>query len=205
MKKLSDSADLVNMTVEQILEWAEEMAKKGLYDATTGRLMRTGLKALVSILDESEPRDANSVLVNLDAIAERWARANKAVPDTMKTYKQRASNLLEDFIVYMENPAAFKGRGGGVGSKKAEKKDDRKAQQRPVSVEAEEQAASSLNTFRLPNGKIFRYALPDHFTIEDLRRIVYHLLPATADFDPMRPGGGYAPMSPALDSVGGVQ
>jgi len=200
MKKVNDSADLVNVTIEQILEWAEEMAKKGLYDATTGRLMRTGLKSLVTILDETEAHDPRSLLASLDEIAERWARANKAVPDTMKTYKQRASNLLEDFIVYMENPAAFKGRGGATGAKKAEKKEERKTQ-RPTANEVDEPAPSALNTFRLPNGKVFRYSLPESFTIEDLRRIVYHLLPATADFDPMRPGGGYPPMSPALDSV----
>jgi hypothetical protein len=58
---------------------------------------------------------------------------------------------------------------------------------------------------RMPNGKVFRYSLPEDFTIEDLRRIVYHLLPATADFDPMRPGGGFPPMSPALDSATTVQ
>ena len=41
-----------------------------------------------------------------------------------------------------------------------------------------------MNNFLLPNGKIFRYSLPEELTVDDLRRIVYHLLPAAIDFDP---------------------
>jgi len=43
-----------------------------------------------------------------------------------------------------------------------------------------------MNSFQLPNGKIFRYALPADVTVDDLKRIVFHLLPAAIDFDPLR-------------------
>lgn len=201
MKNLKDSADLVNVTVDQMLDWADEMTKKGLYDANTGRLLRSALKSLVSILDEHEAKDPSTLAANIDAIAERWARANKANPSTMKTYRQRAASLVEDFITFTKSPGAFKGRGGG-GPKK-EKKDERRAPD--TSVASDLQAgASPWNTFRLPDGRLFRYSLPENFTIEDLRRIVFHLLPATSDFDPMRPAGGFPPM-PALETTSHIQ
>jgi hypothetical protein len=197
MQNVNESADFVN----DILGWAEEMEKKGLYDHSTSKNLRTALKALVTVLDPSEQRDAKHLIAEMESIAERWARANRANPATMRTYKQRAISLLEDYIGYMENPASFKGRGGTGAPKKSEKKEERRA----ATPSPTEPGAGSINAFRMPNGKVFRYSLPEDFTIEDLRRIVYHLLPATADFDPMRPGGGFPPMSPALDSSTTVQ
>jgi len=203
-KKVNNSEDLVNMTVEQVMEWGEEMARKGMYDSNTSRLFRTGLRSLVSIMDDTEAKDPKSLLDNVESLAERWARATKANPGTMKSYKQRASALLSDFIAYMENPAGFKGRGGSAGPKKEkpEKKDEKRTAGSSTPTAASEEAAgfgSAWNTFRLPNGKVIRYSLPEDFTIEDLRRYVYHLLPATSDFDPMRPGGGLATMPTALN------
>ena len=204
MQNLNESADFVNPT-EQILDWAEEMAKKGLYDLSTSRNLRTALKALIGILDPDETRDPKSLLTAMDSIAERWARANRANPTTMKTYKQRAISLLEDYLGFMESPGSFKGRGGNAAPKKTEKKDDRRAPIHAPPPVFEPSNASALNTFRLPSGKVFCYSLPETFTIEDLRRVVFHLLPATSDFDPMRPGGGFPPMMPALDSTPSVQ
>lgn len=206
MKNLSDSNAFVNTTEQQILDWAEEMAKKGLYDQSTSRNLRTALRGLLTVLDASEPRDPRSVLNQIEAVAERWARANRANPTTMKTYRQRATQLLEDYIAFMENPGSFKGRGGGNAPKKTDKREER----RPISSstsgdDTDMRAHSSLNAFRLPNGKLIRYSLPEEFTIEDLRRFVYHLLPATVDFDPMRPSGGFPPMSPTLDATSGIQ
>jgi hypothetical protein len=206
MKKLTDSDDFVNTTEQQILNWADEMAKKGLYDLSTSRNLRTALKALLGVLESNERRDPRSLLAQMESIAERWARANRANPTTMKTYRQRASQLLEDYIGFMENPGSFKGRGGGTAPKKTEKKEVRRAAAQPPPAGGGDDSTVrdqlGLNTFRLPNGKIVRYSLPEDFTIEDLRRVVYHLLPTTIDFDPGRPGGGFPPMSPAIDANG---
>lgn len=194
MQNVSESGHFVN----DILGWAEEMEKKGLYDTSTSKNLRTALKALVTVLDPAELQDAKQFVADMESIAERWARANRANPATMRTYKQRAIALLEDYDGFMENPASFKGR-GGTSSKKSEKKEERRAAAPTTPPIATEPAAAAFNTFRMPNGKVFRYSLPEDFTIEDLRRVVYHLLPAAADFDPMRPGGGFPPMSPTLD------
>jgi hypothetical protein len=199
MQNVNGSADFVN----DILGWAEEMEKKGLYDHSTSKNLRTALKALVTVLDPDEQRDADHLIAEMESIAERWARANRANPATMRAYKQRAIALLEDYVGYMKDPASFKGRGGTSAPKRPERKEERRAAPPPASGAADP-AVASFNTFRLPNGKVFRYSLPDNFTIEDLRRVVYHLLPATADFDPMRPGG-FPPVSPALDSSATVQ
>ena len=202
MKNLSDSDAFVNTTEQQILDWADEMAKKGLYDQSTGRNLRTALRALLTVLDAGESRDPRSLIAQMESISGRWARVNRANPTTMKTYRQRATQLLEDYVTFMENPGSFKGRGGGgAAPKKAEKekKDDRRTTS-PAPSGGDDVAVGSFNTFRLPNGKIVRYSLPEEFSIEDLRRLVYHLLPATVDFDPMRPAGGFSSMSPALDA-----
>jgi hypothetical protein len=203
MKKLNDPADLVNATLEHILDWAEEMTKKGLYDPNTGRHLRTALKSLVSILDEDEPKDPLSLQAAMDSIAERWARANKSNPSTMRTYRQRAGALVDDFITFMKTPAAFKGRGGGTPKK--EKKEERRTSPEPVIIPEAPVVDTAFNTFRLPDGRVFRYSVPENFTIEDLRRVAFHLLPATSDFDPMRPGGGFSPMSAALDVAPNIQ
>src|SRR5262245_60854089 len=186
MQNVSGSADFVN----DILGWAEEMEKKGLYDQSTSKNFRTALKALTTVLDPTEQGDARHLLPEMESIAERWARANRANPATMRTYKSRASALLEDYIGYMDDPASFKGRGGTPASKRTERKEERRGATTPAATDT----TANINTFRLPNGKVFRYSLPENFTIEDLRRVVYHLMPATTDFDPMRPGG-FPPVS----------
>jgi hypothetical protein len=186
--------DVRNASVEGVLDWAEEMAKKGLYEPNTGRHLRSAVKAMASILDAGE-RTPQFLIENLEAVADRWARANKANPSTMRTYRQRAGALLEDFAKYMESPTSFKGRGGSTPrkSEKAERQSAAKAE----AVVVSHTSATALNMFRLPNSKTFFYSLPDDFTIEDLRRVVYHLLPATSDFDPMVQNGGFPPMSAA--------
>jgi hypothetical protein len=71
----------------------------------------------------------------MESIAERWARANRANPTTMKTYKNCAISLLEDYIGFMENPGAFKGRGGGGGApKKADRKEERRQSPGPRTI-----------------------------------------------------------------------
>lgn len=200
MTKLGESAN----TIDDVFAWAEEMARKGMYDANTGRHMRTALKALASVLGQSEDTSPEALTAGLDSIAERWARANKANPSTMKTYKQRANALLNDYTAFMANPGSFKGRGGPAGGKAspAGKKDERVRRVQsgiPQAVGDQDSPRPAFNTFRLPNGRVVHYSLPEGFTIEDLRRVVYHLLPATSDFDPMRPGGGFPSMAGAID------
>jgi hypothetical protein len=169
---------------------SETADKKGKYEAQTARHFKSSFKTLVSIVGEDEPRDARSLLEHVDAIAERWARANKSNPETMKTYKQRSRALLEDYLGYMADPASFKGRGRVISLKKSDKKDARR-EAPPASISEEPMPRAPFNTFRLPSGKEFRYSTPDEYTLDDLRRLVYHLLPGTIDFDPGKPGGGF--------------
>jgi hypothetical protein len=130
----------------RILDWADEMAKKGLYDQSTSRNLRTALRDLLTVLDANDSRDPRSLLAQMDSLAERWARINRANPTTMKTYRQRATQLLEDYIAFMENPGSFKGRGGGNAPKKTDKKGGRLRWSAAEPVEPEH--------VRLPNGKI---------------------------------------------------
>jgi hypothetical protein len=199
MHNLNGSEDFVN----NILSWAEEMERRGLYDISTSKNLRTALKALVTVLDASESRDPKHLVADMESVAERWARANRANPTTMKTYRQRATSLVEDYIGYMESPASFKGRGGTNSSKKEERR-PAVPQSKPTAPSTPDAAVALMNTFRLPSGKVFRYSLPEDFTSDDLRRIVYHFLPATIDFDPMRPNS-FPSVAPLLENPPLVQ
>jgi hypothetical protein len=92
--------------------------------------------------------------------------SKKANPDTATTYRIRAKTLLEDYLSYQANPltsappSAPSPPGSGNGS------DD------------------GFQTYRLGNGRVFRFQAPETLSQKDVRKIAYHLLTLADDWEP---------------------
>jgi len=68
-----------NNDIKKIVEWAETMTEKGIYNASTATNRIRSLQKISSILGKDEPKDPESLLKGLDDIADRWARKMRVI------------------------------------------------------------------------------------------------------------------------------
>ncbi len=201
MTNVASISDPVKVTAGQALEFADSMAKRGLYNGTTARIFKTALQQFLDVLDASEPQSAQDVLNNLDGLCDRWMRREQAKPETAKEYKGRASRLLEDFISYMKDPTGFKGRGastsGSTNKKKAAPAGSGKVKHAEAAPAADSPppdprgatgAGSRMRSYPLGADREIEYRLPpDGIAWNEVAKFALHLLTMARDFDPAVP------------------
>jgi hypothetical protein len=81
---------------------------KGLLKSNTAQARKAAGKKMLEIADESERQDLRTI--DVDELHARFA--NKAGtdyhPDSLQVYKSRFKTARDDFIKYVDNPAAFR-------------------------------------------------------------------------------------------------
>ena len=106
--------------LKRIEAWAKEMGEQGIYNKNTAVARISSFNNFVSILGASEPKDAQSILNNLDDIATRWSIKTNANPKSIPSFKSRVRVLLKDYIKYQKDPASMKPRKRGLRQEKGE-------------------------------------------------------------------------------------
>jgi hypothetical protein len=176
--------------IDAVREWLKSMGAKGIYGATSARLRTTAVEQLTGVLGSDEPRDVESVLANIKAIANRWATKNQANPETAATYLSKAKSTLEAFLRYQQSPTNF-----SVATKAERSGEGRKPKARPSKSATEPTTAAppsptyssipaGLRDYPMSSGSIF-YKVPEGgFTSRDTLKFALHLLTYASDFDP---------------------
>ena len=102
-------------SMDEVKAWLKTMAEKGYYVGNAPRLRRTAIEQITSILGPDEPKDADWVLANIDAIGRRWANIKNADPQTLRDYVGRVKSTISDYFIYRNDPAKFKPKARNVG------------------------------------------------------------------------------------------
>jgi hypothetical protein len=91
-----------------LIAFLDYLSDKGLMNAQTAGGRKAAVKTLFSALDASETADVTTL--NLDEVAMRFLnkRGGEFKPDSVKVYKSRVSNAIEDFKKYRADPLNFK-------------------------------------------------------------------------------------------------
>lgn len=194
-----------NGTIEGFNKWVDAMAQRGSYPQARAYQCKTAVKNLVSILDNTEPRDVKWILANIDTLADRFAVKASCSPSSRNTYRGKSYSALSDYISFLENPGAFK-------PKPARERAERKPRGSQAEPRAEEQTSIPMPSenseqetppapaapmplsrhrtyvYPLGNGREFSFTVPQDFVIRDLHKVLHFLAPLTEDFDPSRHG-----------------
>ena len=163
-----------SVDVDTAIRWLRAMTARGLYSKNTGRMRATALEQLVAGLGPDDSRDAATVLMRLDELADLWARDRLRRPETASSYQRRARAVQRDFLSLRAAPGSFR---PAVPPKSKQK-----------SRRSKTKAAEGVNAARrdcpLGDGRHFRFEIPEHWSLADVERVLDHLATLAVDYRP---------------------
>lgn len=170
-------------TTQDVLDFMDYLAGKGLLKANTANARKSAASALFDVLEQDERLDVREI--DLDSLALRFAnkQGDKFTPQSLKTYKSRTKSALADFISYRENPLGFSPKSQTRKSSKNKSKtstnitqgtDQTPDRKTSSSVEVDEFASSNVVIFPIPlraNLTVKIANLPNDLTTAEARKI----------------------------------
>ncbi len=192
----------VNPTPDDVCNFLRQKADRGEIAANSARLKVTAVSALAGILAEDEPKTAAYLRDHISSIADRWAtlKSADAKGDTARTYESRARTAIDSYFAWVADPKGFKFKQKPEGKPRKESAVKEAPPAAPAAASAgkaeerrQEQpngaawgSASVVREYRLgPDREPFRFVLPtDGIEVNDVRKIICHLLTLANDFDP---------------------
>ena len=91
-----------------LIAFLDYLSSKGLMNIATANSRKAAVRTLLSVLDEAETTDVTAL--DLDDVASRFLikRGGEFKPESVKVYKSRVANAIEDFKKYRADPLNFK-------------------------------------------------------------------------------------------------
>lgn len=134
-------------------EFLDYLANKHLLNKNTVQSRKGAANKILGVLDEQEASDLKQL--DLDLVFQRFA--NKAgkdyKPESLMVYRSRLSSALNDFFLYVENPAQFrpalKSNGSSTAKKPAKavrKAEDQRAEGKPMGGEHAPPTTTQVST-----------------------------------------------------------
>lgn len=100
-----------------LLSFLEYLGSKGLMPRNTVGGRKAAVSKMLGVLDPEETGDVTAL--NLDQVMTRFVNleGKNYTPDSLTVYRSRVNASINDFVAYLENPAAFKPSGSSKKSK----------------------------------------------------------------------------------------
>jgi len=97
-----------DFSFEAMLGFLDYAANHGLWKAATAKSYATAASKIEDELTEQEAQDVRSI--DLDLVFQRFVNRNKVSvsPSTLRTYKRRVANTIEEFVAWREDPAGYR-------------------------------------------------------------------------------------------------
>jgi hypothetical protein len=91
-----------------LLDFLDFLRKKGMINSSTASSRKAAVNTLLSILSPEEAADLGKI--NFDDVAVRFShlKGSDFKPDSIKVYKSRVYNSLEDLRRYIKDPVNFR-------------------------------------------------------------------------------------------------
>jgi hypothetical protein len=161
-----------------LLSFLEYLGSKGLMARNTVGGRKAAVSKMLGVLDPEETGDVTAL--DLDQVMTRFVNleGKNYTPDSLTVYRSRVNASINDFVSYLENPAAFKPSGG---AKKPKQENGKKSAAAKTTVEPKPQEAAprfepppsaAANVFPIP-------IRPD--VVVRIHGMPFDLTPAEAD------------------------
>lgn len=139
-----------------LLSFLEYLGSKGLMPRNTVGGRKAAVSKMLGVLDPEETGDVTAL--DLDRVMTRFVNleGKNYTPDSLTVYRSRVNASINDFIAYLQNPAAFKPSGSGKKAKQesakkgAAPKVDSPAMHHEPSPRIESGHMASANVFPIP-------------------------------------------------------
>ena len=174
------------------MEWFDVMGQKGMYSPATAKNCVGAVKRLQTVYGDDE--DSNPLIsdFNVDEVVDRFARLNPGNSRTIRTYKTRAELLVREYQRFLDDPGGFtpqatRSRPKSEGDTEAKPRKRRK-KEKPEPAQQVQPATprKAMREYPLDDDRVFEFLLPDGgISVDDLRRIMFHLATLAVDFDPI--------------------
>lgn len=158
---------------QALMNFLDYEKDKGLVKENTIASRKAAVNAVLGILDDDEIADVRNM--DLDSVMSRFAnkREGDFSPDSLRVYKSRVLNAVEDFVRYRENPAGFK---PGVATRqraapKAESSVTSSAKRQNVVDEPVQQGAVSFPIPIRPDAVVRLVGIPSDLTKREATKI----------------------------------
>lgn len=199
-------------SLDEPIEFLGIAASKGFLNDNTVQARKTACTKFFDILDPDQ-KTVEYVRDNLDVIKARFSNLNKDVAGaTVNEYARRVKLVLDDFTAWTADRAGWERRVSAKQSARPAGDGEKKAKSKPKADKAKAQAqqASSGNgaTHQAPPNPDTRTVTfpirPDFdlsvtlpragITVDELKRLVYFLLPYAQDWEPSESPRSVFPM-----------
>lgn len=188
MDTMNTEPESVNSPLDEVCAFADKMGTHGIYNPTSARLKSAALKRIATVIADDESPEPRWVLDNIEALANRLARLGNENPETMRTYRSRASSLLTDYFDYKEAPLEFTKRASEDRPPRREPSVKPKKETSAPPDAAKPMASQPLRSYPLGDGREVEFVIPQGgMTLEQCLRFSLHLITMSVDFDPTRP------------------
>jgi site-specific recombinase XerD len=97
---------------DNLLSFLDYCKDKGLMKPSTAEARKAAVNQVLGILNESEAADVAKIEV--DHLLGRFQNLHgkRYTPASLKTYRARVRNSIEEFLRYLQNPMDFQPKGG---------------------------------------------------------------------------------------------
>ena len=92
---------------ESLLAFLDYCKDKGLMKPPTAEARKAAVNQVLGILGDDEASDVSKL--DLDSLLRRFQNLHgkRYTPDSLKTYRARVKNSIEEFLRYLQNPMDF--------------------------------------------------------------------------------------------------
>jgi hypothetical protein len=174
---------------EEELEFAKAQEKRHDWRTTTTNNFISALRAVISVMDENEPRTAEYVLENLDDLLRRWVIKTDGKQSSAKDYRKRVTTFLTEHRRYKADPLNFKTAVEYRTSKRRPKATAAKSVSKPSKsppAPPPVPAEVKLDEFAIEGRGSFKWTWDGEapHTAADAQRFAYYLVLKATDFAP---------------------
>lgn len=189
--------------LKEATEFLDIAARQGLLNDNTVAARRTACNKLFDILDP-ENKTVEYVLENLDVVKARFSNRNKDVRgNTVDEYARRVQIVLDDFTEWKADRAGWErkissrhsNRPAGDGEKVVKLKADKAKTENKADAPPPPPPNVRVVTFPIRPDFDLEVKLPrEGLTVQELKRLVYYLLPYAQDWEPTESPRNVFPM-----------
>jgi hypothetical protein len=197
-------------SLDEVIEFLEIASSKGFINDNTASARRTACVKFFDIL-EPDQKNVEYVKNNLEIIKTRFTNLYKDVRgNTVEEYGRRVALVINEFIAWKTDRAAWErdvsarqsSRPANDGEKKAKPKAEPRASA-DSGAQRQENPSPDARTVTFPIRPDFelQVKLPrDGLTVQELKKLIYFLLPYAPDWEPSEAPRTVFPMLERDDS-----
>ena len=105
-------ADMDNYSRDSLLQFTDLLADKGLAKGNTAAALKTASSKILSDLSPDEEADVRKVDISLAVRRFNNKNPNALSPASLAQYQRRVSNVIAEFVRYVDNPTSYAGIAG---------------------------------------------------------------------------------------------